>query len=553
MFRKPILFLREGFGKGTQVRSYESFLAFAQQNLSRDKRGDLTGQPFSKRTYTVKIFQNPLLMILNPFWIEYWGQGGRFDLAPQGRGASAQLRRLTEKSGNLVDSVTSKRVRTSSRSKDNFPKTPWLKTGRYPIDERVGRGSSRLANNVVENNRFVHDVFIFQHTKNSVKTPNFRTIKKKDLPWNNYSQIVTRANEEPGVIGDTTWAEFRDYGHIRGLYGNNCHGVMDFATTPDLGTADAALGKAKLNAKHMSINIAQAYGERKQTVGLITTSLNRLLNLVIALKKGDVKRAKLLVSTYAGGRKVAVMNREGTKVLKYIRSAQKLKGQTKKSRPENLANLWLEFQYGWKPLLSDIYGACETIADTYYRAKPSTISGTSKADHAPKDKVITGGSYGSLAYNEVLKVKRDAVSKVVFQVREDDDAIRTLSKHGLTNPALLAWELLPYSFVVDWILPVGKYLDQLDALVGMNFIKGSTSTTATVEVSSNLVRTAGGGLAALSGSTVTVNRRAKGRSIYYSVPLTQLPAFKPKLGVERSLSAISLLIQKFASGKTSAR
>lgn len=36
------------------------------------------------------------------------------------------------------------------------------------------------------------------------------------------------------------------------------------------------------------------------------------------------------------------------------------------------------------------------------------------------------------------------------------------AKVGLTNPLSVAWELIPFSFVVDWFLPIGKYLDALD-------------------------------------------------------------------------------------------
>jgi hypothetical protein len=46
---------------------------------------------------------------------------------------------------------------------------------------------------------------------------------------------------------------------------------------------------------------------------------------------------------------------------------------------------------------------------------------------------------------------------------------------GLTNPALLAWELVPFSFVLDWLLPIGDWLSSLDATVGLQFSDGSMS------------------------------------------------------------------------------
>jgi hypothetical protein len=54
----------------------------------------------------------------------------------------------------------------------------------------------------------------------------------------------------------------------------------------------------------------------------------------------------------------------------------------------------------------------------------------------------------------------------------------TLSELGFTNPLSLAWEVLPFSFVVDWSLPIGEYFNLLDADHGWSFRGGSTSTKA---------------------------------------------------------------------------
>lgn len=42
-----------------------------------------------------------------------------------------------------------------------------------------------------------------------------------------------------------------------------------------------------------------------------------------------------------------------------------------------------------------------------------------------------------------------------------------LASLGLLNPASLAWELVPLSFVVDWIVPVGPFLEAMTAGVGI--------------------------------------------------------------------------------------
>jgi hypothetical protein len=56
-----------------------------------------------------------------------------------------------------------------------------------------------------------------------------------------------------------------------------------------------------------------------------------------------------------------------------------------------------------------------------------------------------------------------------------DASLKQLSQLGITNPALLVWELIPYSFVIDWLIPVGDFLSSLDALVGVeNLLVGDS-------------------------------------------------------------------------------
>ena len=39
---------------------------------------------------------------------------------------------------------------------------------------------------------------------------------------------------------------------------------------------------------------------------------------------------------------------------------------------------------------------------------------------------------------------------------------------GLADPATVVWELIPYSFVVDWFIPIGSYLENLNQIPTLN-------------------------------------------------------------------------------------
>jgi hypothetical protein len=46
---------------------------------------------------------------------------------------------------------------------------------------------------------------------------------------------------------------------------------------------------------------------------------------------------------------------------------------------------------------------------------------------------------------------------------------------GLTNPLNVAWELVPFSFVVDWFIPIGSFFDGLVPPQGVSRVKGVSS------------------------------------------------------------------------------
>lgn len=52
-----------------------------------------------------------------------------------------------------------------------------------------------------------------------------------------------------------------------------------------------------------------------------------------------------------------------------------------------------------------------------------------------------------------------------------------LARHGLLNIAALSWELIPFSFVVDWWINVGEVLTSLDSALFINSLTGYISTS----------------------------------------------------------------------------
>lgn len=120
------------------------------------------------------------------------------------------------------------------------------------------------------------------------------------------------------------------------------------------------------------------------------------------------------------------------------------------------ADLWLEVQFGWKPLLSDVANAAEAYANLSEErvtitfnatetetSRSSTRTSTSIVDVVAVDVLSTIESKFSVRYKGGVSLK-SAGGRQSFEF-------------GATLPDFIptAWELLPWSFIIDYFSNVG--------------------------------------------------------------------------------------------------
>lgn len=96
------------------------------------------------------------------------------------------------------------------------------------------------------------------------------------------------------------------------------------------------------------------------------------------------------------------------------------------------------------------------------RPEFTTARGVHVTDH-----LVTGTEEGPITPKDVRK---GCEVKIVYKV--ENRTLASLNSLGLVNPLSLAWELLPMSFVVDWFIPIGGFLRQLTAPLGLEFTYG---------------------------------------------------------------------------------
>jgi len=365
----------------------------------------------------------------------------------------------------------------------------------------------------------------------SVKTPGFRSARKTNsLPLNPHSWANYREVRKSGEWGGyTAWAD-RWTGY-RGFIDDYIDGEkLPYRPGPE-GVEQKARNAVLNSLKSQSVNLAQAFAERRQTASMLSKSVNRIATAALAIRHGNLRHAANMFG------------------MKYGRSGRALTREIPPS-PKNLSNWWLEYSYGWRPLLQDIHGAAELIAKTYEFARPTIAYG--QATGSTFDKYIQQVHTDSRSSSVLTCTSSQQVrARYVIEFVEDDATRSRLAQTGITNPLELAWELLPYSFVLDWFIPVGEYLKTFDATNGLSFKRGTLSVVSSGTHDSGWtpnhaeISPDGSGPTVITGGGAYIEYTYKSRSVLGGFPSPAFPTFQPSLGVSRTLSGLALLTQAF--------
>ena len=109
------------------------------------------------------------------------------------------------------------------------------------------------------------------------------------------------------------------------------------------------------------------------------------------------------------------------------------------------AGLWLTYWFGIVPTISDIQHACGVLGREFPTLDVVARSGGSDTIVAPR---IPYQWYGECTYNVRVKMGGQAFAK--------NENTALLSQLGIMSPLSAAWELVPFSWCVDYMVNVGQ-------------------------------------------------------------------------------------------------
>lgn len=290
----------------------------------------------------------------------------------------------------------------------------------------------------------------------------------------------------------------------------NAAGVGQFYSAINGNTFGAARNQAWSDlvesARSGPASLGVSLAESRQGLDMVVNRAASLYRAYRNLRKGDFRKALRELS-------VSPRRKHRSKVKNAVNDA---------------SSLWLEYSFGWKPMLGDIYQGVQTLG------KPvpgGDYSGKGRQDW----KLNTLTSSSGARINATVRCKQGAFIWV-------SNPNQYLSQQlGLVNPLLIAWELVPFSFLVDWVADVGTCLSSATDLYGCGVSRGYHTYSAR-NVPCVVAGSMGGISRQVNGRASAVRRRV---GLSYPIPNFNV---RTNIGgsLNRAANAVSLLGQILA-------
>jgi len=208
--------------------------------------------------------------------------------------------------------------------------------------------------------------------------------------------------------------------------------------------------ECRLKLAQADINVGVALGELRETIRHLVESAFRLIRWVFWAKKGS---------------------------WRMIRRDLGLKGPGSHGR--DLSQNWLEYQFAWLPLMGDVFGAWSEFQKSVASRAHTLRVSRSVSDSGTRSFTNPSGQAGYTSITVPYEI--GVTCSLLGQVSQP--GLNRLAALGLINPLSIAWELMPFSFTIDWLIPVGSVLEALTSTIGVSFVSGSLTRRVSVSAS----------------------------------------------------------------------
>ncbi|UUW21347.1 MAG: maturation protein [Sanya fiers-like virus 31] len=195
--------------------------------------------------------------------------------------------------------------------------------------------------------------------------------------------------------------------------------------------------------------------EVNQSIDMISKRALQLTRFTRSLLRGDIIGAGKQLGLTEKRVKKTFYSRRRKSVVRIRKEVLTLQKTDVKGYSKLVADLWLEFHFGWEPLVKDIHDSI-TVLESITPSHNVKVRGYATSTYRRT---------GSSGYDQ-WDIKSYWTLGALVQVSNPN--LRLASQLGVVNPASLLWEVVPFSFVVDWFSNVGEFLASFTDFAGLS-------------------------------------------------------------------------------------
>ena len=304
-----------------------------------------------------------------------------------------------------------------------------------------------------------------------VVTPGYRKLQNQGVIINNPRQLedVLYSNI-PHIIEADWW-----YGGVPG------HMIMPIQDTLAIPNRDATLpdkykfeqlfkpyadlealasNRAWANVQLSEAALLASIGELPETLSWLKSLFSRLVKLtkMFRSKTAMYRTFPTLVTTFIG-----IPPR---RLKRYLDSLPKKTSDHLKL----FSDAWLEWRYAIRPLIFEIKQAVEALSKLVTKASRQTARGKEvRLVDTSKQLTMVTSSAGGITTTKVkqtVKATYQCRAGVLFEIEDDLDTL--MAVWGLDQPLEAIYELLPFSFMLDWVFSVGDTIGAWSSQPSLN-------------------------------------------------------------------------------------
>jgi hypothetical protein len=171
---------------------------------------------------------------------------------------------------------------------------------------------------------------------------------------------------------------------------------------------------------------------------------------------------------------LAELDKSSAMLSQSLTQTNQFMGKNRKllTRAKATSNAYLLFRYGLKPLISDVEAAVEGVKKAVSRVRETSRCSVGLSA-SPSTFTTTGSLLGTWNFTKRYTTS-ESLEVRIMSLDEYDSSFGFnlgLSGKGLMT---LPWELMPYSFVLDWFANIGDFIGALVPAIGFNQLGSCT-------------------------------------------------------------------------------